>query len=292
MNLQDLLNDLGVDFRLVGEHHHATTGWCSIDCPFCSPGSGKFRLGLNIRFGAANCWSCGPKKISEVLYELTGSYSHLKSLHFDFSSDFTSSLPHKKPGKFKQPEGLSPGLLPVHISYLRQRKFDPDNLARLWGLRGFGLHHKYCWRIWIPILYRGEVVSFTTRSLSNEEPRYLNSPPEDEKLPLKDLLFGEDYARHAIVVCEGPFDAMAIGPGAVATCGVGYTAEQLAKMVTYPNRVVCFDSEPNAQIRAKELCRELALFPGQTSNITLETGKDPAEASEEEIQELRKEFLE
>lgn len=291
MDLQELLNDLEISYRTVGEHHHATHGWLQIDCIYCSPSSGKFRLGLNPQSGAANCWTCGTHSLREVLYELTGTNSRhfLKDIHFDFSH---LPPPSQKIGKLKLPEGLGP-LLPIHLNYLQFRKFNSEVLTKLWGVRGFEIHHKYSWRLFIPLIYCGEIVSFLTRSLVDREPRYLNADPEDEKYPLKNLLFGEDYVRNSIIICEGCFDVFRIGPGAVATMGIGYTKEQLAKMVNYPIRVICFDSEPEAQKRAKELAQELDLLSGggETINIELESGKDPAEASEEEIQEIRRTFL-
>jgi len=80
------------------------------------------------------------------------------------------------------------------------------------------------------------------------------------------------------VICEGPVDAWALGPGGVATCGVGYTAAQRAAASRYPVRVACFDSEPDAQQRAEVLCAELSVMPGQTMLWRLESGKDAATA--------------
>jgi DNA primase len=84
---------------------------------------------------------------------------------------------------------------------------------------------------------------------------------------------------------------MAIGPGAVATFGVNYTQEQAAKIARYPVRVICFDSESQAQKQAKKLLDTLTPLPGETHNIVLESGKDPAECDPSEIAELRAKFL-
>lgn len=104
------------------------------------------------------------------------------------------------------------------------------------------------------------------------------------------MLFGIDFIRHAIIVCEGPMDAMKIGPGAVSTMGISYTKHQLKQIVDFPVRVVCFDNEPDAQKRAKKLCSDLSSFPGKTTNIVLDV-KDPGEASPKEIKLIRKSFL-
>ena len=62
-------------------------------------------------------------------------------------------------------------------------------------------------------------------------------------------------------------------------------------MLKYPVRAVCFDAEKEAQKRAKELCTYLESFPGETMNILLEHGNDPADTSKKEIEQIRKVVL-
>ena len=103
-------------------------------------------------------------------------------------------------------------------------------------------------------------------------------------------MYGEDYARHSITIQEGPTDAWNTGPGAVATLGTGYSEAQVNRMVKYPIRAVCFDNNPIAQKRARKLCNDLAVFPGVTSNIKLNS-EDAGSATKKEIYKIRKEFL-
>jgi hypothetical protein len=113
----------------------------------------------------------------------------------------------------------------------------------------------------------------------------------DEVYPHKNLLFGEHYVRDSIIITEGPLDAMKIGPGAVATCGTSYSMEQVLSMSKYPTRVVCFDSEPEAQRRAVALADMLSLYKGDTYVVQLDS-EDAGAATQEEIQELRQTFIE
>src|SRR5690606_40342887 len=98
-------------------------------------------------------------------------------------------------------------------------------------------------------------------------------------------------SRHTIVIVEGPIDAWTIGPGAVATFGLSFSAEQKAAMSEFPRRVVCFDSEHLAQKQAKRLCEDLCLLPGVTENVVLESGKDPRSCDPDEVLELRKRYF-
>ena len=135
------------------------------------------------------------------------------------------------------------------------------------------------------------MVSWTTRTIvPNKKPKYLSSPPRRESLPHKEMLFGVDKAFHTIIITEGPFNVFRIGPGAVATFGTDYTKAQFLKMLDFPTRVICFDK--GAEYEAQRLYNDLSVMPGETVLLTLETGDDPAEADEDEIQQIRGHFLE
>jgi DNA primase len=128
--------------------------------------------------------------------------------------------------------------------------------------------------------------------LSNDNPpKYVSAKPDQEIVPHKEVLYGAELARHAIVICEGPIDAWAIGPGAVCSFGLTYTEHQLKVMGSFPIRAVCFDNEPMAYRQAKKLQHQLSVFPGETSVIRLESGKDPAECDPIEIEAIRRRFL-
>ena len=165
-------------------------------------------------------------------------------------------------------------------------------MADLWELGGIGPARELKWRIFAPVFdLQGREITWTTRAIGNDAKRYISAPVEKEEVNIKATLYGQHLARHSIIITEGPVDAWAIGPGAVATCGVGYTQTQAQLAAAYPNRAVCFDAEPAAQRRAEELCQLLAGMPGRTVNIELETGDDPASADPAEIMEIRQEFL-
>lgn len=285
MQLRAIFQEYNIDYREPGSTPHVRGDWLGLICPWCGTG-GKYGLGINERSYAASCWKCGIHKIGDVLKELTGEpWWKIKELLGDRESFFHKETP--KQGVLKLPEGLRP-LSSIHKKYLRNRGFDPDELVKLWGLQCTCLTPQLPWRIFIPVVYRGETISWTTRSLASNGVRYVNASSSEEKLSLKSMLYGEDYCRHALIVVEGPTDVWRIGPGAVATMGVKYTPEQVIKISHYPYRFICFDNEPGAQRQARKLMWELSVFPGKTKNLILETGKDAGEADIKEIKEIRK----
>lgn len=289
MKFADVLRELEIPFREAGEHHHTRPGWIQLDCPFCGPGSEKWHLGYSLNGNYLNCWQCGPQRLVETLAELSGrKLRECSALLHDITRVREFEQKDKR-GKLVLPKALGP-LKKCQRQYLRSRGFNVKRIERLWQVQGIGINPPYSWSIFIPITLQGAVVSWTTRSISNEGLRYNTAPAECESISAKNLLYGMDYCRHAIIIVEGPLDVWNIGPGAAAIMGLGYKQAQVLKMSQFPVRVVCFDSEPAAQKRARRLCDKLEVFPGKTYNVVL-NAKDPGEAEQKEIRQLRKEFL-
>ena len=222
--------------------------------------------------------------------EITG-YSYTKCKKLISGIETTRIKKEKIKGKLIIPKGVE-RLEFSHIHYLQKRGFIPSKLVKLWKIQGIGISSQLPWRIFIPIFYHGKMVSWTTRSISNSKKvtRYISASTKEELMPHKSLLYGEDYARQSVIITEGPFDTWKIGPGAVATLGTGYSNNQAFRMTSYPKRAICFDNEKEAQKRAKKLCDDLSVFPGETYNIQLDA-KDAATANEKEIKLLRTHFL-
>ena len=132
------------------------------------------------------------------------------------------------------------------------------------------------------------MVSWTTRSISSKvEQRYISAAEDEESVPHKTLLYGEQHCSHAVCAVEGPFDAWRVGYGAVALCGTAYERAQVQRLSKYLVRAVWFDQEPTAQAKAKKLVNELSVFPGETFLINGDSA-DPGSASEKEIKQVRK----
>ena len=284
-----MLRRYGVEYRTYGQHHHVSQGWLNVDCPNCSAGSNNFRLGYNIRGKRFNCWVCGYRPLIDTLGKLLG-LSRKATIEVVEGLGASERVMEAPRGRLELPAGIGK-LLSAHRKYLIGRGFDPDQLTEVWKIGGIGLASKLAWRIFIPAFLNGEVVSWTTRAITDKvQSKYITAKKVQEKFPLKQMLYGEQFCSHTIIINEGPMDAWTIGPGAVATCGVSYTREQLLRMSKYPVRVIVFDNEPDAQRRARKLSDDLAVFDGDTYNVVL-SGKDASRSPKREIEELRRRFL-
>jgi hypothetical protein len=272
-------------------HHHTTEGWIQFDCPFCGKDSGRYHMGYNISGGFVNCWKCGTHSIASVLHEYTGfPYRKIVSLVKQLDEVHNPPLVRENLKGFLELPPNVDHLKDAHIRYLSKRGFNYKEIQQLWQIKGISISNKLSWRLFIPIIYGGKVVSWTTRSLGNKGQRYISAKPEQELMPHKNILYGMDYVRNAAIIVEGPMDAWAVGPGAVATFGTAYTKPQILELIRIPKRVICYDSSEDAQKQASKLLYELGPFSGDTLNVILDA-KDPAEAKASELKRLRK-FLE
>lgn len=288
MRFTELLQTLKIPYRAEG-HEHCRPGWLQLDCPFCGK-IGHYRMGYSLRGGYVNCWSCGSRRLADTIMAITGlAYRAVRVLLTDVDHVRPVARPEVR-GTLKLPDMVGP-LGYAHREYLRGRGFRPRTIERLWRVRGIGIATRLAWRLFIPIIYRAETVSWTTRAIAaGESMRYRSAAANEEARNHKELLYGWDYVRQACIIVEGPLDAWAIGPGAVATCGTAYSRRQLLEMGKAPIRAVCFDNDRPAQQRARRLCDNLMVMPGTTTNVVLDA-KDAAAAPKKDIALLRKTFL-
>lgn len=247
-------------------------------------------MGYNLNQHYCHCWACSSHGLLESLATVTG-LTKGEVFKLVGVADRRPVKDDRPRGKLTLPSGIS-DLLPQHRRYLKRRGFDPDEMAAVWGVRGIPMAAKLSWTLFIPIHDKtGEVASWTTRRLTDREPRYRGARVSEEAVSKRSLLYGEHLVpAHGVIVHEGPADCWRTGPGAVATLGVAYSRAQVWKLVSYPVRVVCFDNTDDGRERAAKLTRILASYPGKTARVSLEA-KDAGSAGDGEIQALRRLIL-
>ena len=296
MNITDLLQELRILYAPAGTHKNVRYGWIGLDCPWCGT-IGRQHLGIRLGDLRCTCWQCGGHRLGDTLAAVTGApirdaMAWVQRLDRPVGAPDSARVASQRPSRLLLPTGMRRALGGPHAIYLRKRGFDPGKIIETWGVGVIERAARLPWRIWVPVVERAREVSWTTRAIGDGTgSKYISARPEEELVPIKDVLYGADLASSAVVVCEGPLDVWAIGPGAVATMGVGYSPVQIWEIGSYPVRAICFDSEKGAQRRAERLANTLSGFPGETHVIMLETGKDPPECEPGEIEEIRERFL-
>jgi hypothetical protein len=280
-------------------HKHTQVGWAQVPCPFCS-GTEGLHLGFNIEGGFFNCWRCGWHPALDVIIELLHvPFKDAQQLLKQYGSNDIvaqtfkgrTSLEAKK-GSVKLPTGLMP-LSKPHRKYLRERGFDPYELANKWDLMGTGPIGDYKFRIIAPIKLNGRIVSYQGRDTTGKQLlRYKACRKEDELIAHQNIVYGFDHIEGDTgVVVEGITDVWRLGFGSCGTFGIDFTPSQIRLMKTIPRWKVVFDPESQARMRAISLARCLGTLGCDVEKVELEGVGDPAELDQEDADELMKELL-
>ena len=293
----------GIPIADVQDKHYRS-GWVQVECPFCSGNAGH-HLGYSIHEDYFNCWRCGWKPPELVLSTLSGSdRAEAKKLLREYKTvvrqDSTASfVPIKRVGRLKFP--LTVDWTEKHSQYLKERKFKPNMLRRLWGLKATGHIGAYANRIIAPIRFKGQFVSFQGRDITGKHKlRYKACKKEKEVIDHKHTIYGMDHCSDSIVVVEGITDVWRLGYGAGATYGIKYTPEQVLLLSQFERRYVLFDTEdPQARAQGLKLAEELSTFPGYTEYVELDNdcrwinkkeGRDPANLTQACANEIMEEL--
>lgn len=282
-------------------HKRSREGWIQIHCPFCL-GSHGWHLGFHIASGAIRCWRCGThsqidliKKIAHCNFKTAREIQreYKASRHTRTANANRESIVNVKVhSETKWPLGTTE-LTERHRRYLERRKFDPDKLIETWDLRAVGPIGKYKWRIIAPIYFKGKMVSYQGRDITNKaEAKYKACPKSDEVIEHQTILYGYDEAPEDVcILVEGIVDVWRLGPGAVCCFGTSFTTSQINLLAKRFRKVyVMFDmDEDNAIKMAEQLASLLAARDVEVEILELENG-DPGEMSQKEADDLMEEL--
>lgn len=297
MDMLTLLKSSGIrvyrrDDGIREKHISSDRAWVQMVCPIC--GTDHLWLGYNTDKDFFHCYNHG----HATKYELFRAWfpkQNVKDLldQLDVAWDDDEIQKTAEQGTYDPPHPVRSLLdFKRHVAYVRGRGLDPEEMAKAWGWGAIPAdgERPYQDRLFFPVFNRdGVPVSWQTRTILKNEPnRYLTAPKKREAEPIKTLLYGEHLVNplKTVIVCEGVFDAVAIGPNAVATFGKSLTKQQILKIKKYPKCIICFDSEKDTQEQAKELADQISLLrEGPCYSVSLDA-PDPATAPKHEIESL------
>ncbi|MGB3206547.1 MAG: DNA primase [Crinalium sp.] len=195
--------------------------------------------------------------------------------------------------------GYAPSGWEILYKYLVEQKSFPVQLVEQAGLivprkSGGGYYDRFRDRLIIPIHdTQGRVIGFGGRTLTDEQPKYLNSP-ETELFDKGRTLFALDKAKDAIgkqdqaVVVEGYFDAIALHEAGinnvVASLGTALSLNQVKQLLRYTDSkriILNFDADAAGTNAAERAIGEIAnlAYQGevQLRILNLPKGKDADE---------------
>ena len=296
--IRKFYDDNGLEyFDGAYSHKHTRQGWVNRPCPFCT-GNPGLHLGFNEKSGYFVCYRCGGHPVAKVVRALLNVswYTANKIVkQYGGDSDYKTKVQRENREKgleVKLPAGTKQ-MANMHTLYLRDRGFDPDQLYKTWGLLGTGSIGRYKYRIIAPVFFRGVLVSFQGRDITNKSSlKYKACPKHKERIHHKHVLYGFDLAGRDVIVVEGITDAWRLGPGAVATFGIKYTWAQVQLLSTFRRVFVWFDeSDPEAVDKSQQLMLDLGSLGVESNAIWTGLGGDPGDKTPEEAKYIMQDLL-
>lgn len=295
MNFRKICQDYRIPIAPMG-HKHQRAGWINVVCPFCT-GNPGYHLGFQEDSGGGFvCYrgGCGwHGRISSISALLHVPASEARVIIQQYGGKaYTVQRPTNREYQFgtnvELPLGTSELRHPKAITYLEQRRFDPEKLIRMWGILQTGPVGTYKFRIVIPIKFLGYTVSYTCRSYVGHETRYMSCPTQLEAIPHKEILYGLDEVpskKRLVVVEGGGPDVWRMGPGCVSTFGTKVTPAQIKIMTNY-KRVILLRDLDEAGLLAWEKVAARLRFAGTELVIVDPPAQDPAELTDNEAEYL------
>jgi hypothetical protein len=274
------------------EGNNVQPGWINVQCPLCEDKSNHG--GFNPSEGYYNCWRCGGHSLKYVISRLLGVDKNLaEKIVFEYSGrSYLLSKLNKKIPRATQVTPPGESLQTIHRKYLIRRNFDPDYIEKKYQIVGTGPAGEYKFRLIIPLYFQDRIISFQGRDITDKQKlRYKNCPVEESILHYKDILYNIDsVSGNRIAVVEGVFDAWRMGDGFVATFGTAITECQISLLSKYQYIQFLFDSEPEAQEKAKKAANKLSSVGCNVEIIDLEMKEDPGDLSNKQARRIRREI--
>jgi hypothetical protein len=292
MDILRLYQDYGIPIASEEDKHHRY-GWVNTECPFCT-GNPGYHLGWNEEEEYFYCWRCGwkpPGKTISTLLHIPENEVNRILIQYGVNRSIRSYKKDKNKLPFQLPVGTTT-LSESHKKYMGKRGFNFTLIEKLWGVQATGPIGKlgsidYRFRIVIPFYWNGQIVSFDSRDITNQQPeKYKACPKEREIIEHKKILYGNQEHWESTGICvEGPTDVWRLGVKSFAVSGIEYTHSQVRIMAqTFKRVAVMFDDEIQAQTQAKKLVAELKFRGVDAFNVKVKG--DPGSLQQDEADEL------
>jgi len=290
INYIQLFDDYSVDYATEGKN--VGQNFIGLHCPWC--GDSSYHGGVpkdgTERF---SCWRCGNHGLKQTLATILG-VKNVDIILDGYRDDFVT-VNEKRTSDCGVSHVSVPGseLQWYHKTYLQNRRYDPELLMQKYKVAGTEPLSDYGARVYFPIIYKGEVVSYQGRSINPYDTyRYMTASPQEEKMFHKHLLYNYDFCKEDfIVLVEGVFDALRLGDSACATFGTQFMAEQLLLVKPFKRVFMLYDNEFTAQEKAKKAANMVGgLIDGEVMVVNLGGSKDPDDLSDDDARCLMSEF--
>lgn len=299
MNFEKLFNDYHIEYN-----NRINRGWTNVHCPYCIEVSGTFHGGFNDAGNYYHCWKCGGHDFENTLSLVTRiPKSQIKDLieQYQGRSRILKRL-NKRESKVDKIELPTDTFTKAERKYLKSRNFNPKLLHEKYGIVGGGISGPWKYRIIIPLILNGKIVSWTGRSILPKEKlkelnisRYKNLSIEQSVIDPKSILYNLDNCKNDVaVLTEGAFDVIRLGNDFFCSFGTELTQSQISMIKERFRKVfIMFDNEIEAQEKARKFGLQIASMGVEVEIVDAYSDfnkNDGGELSQEEVNQIRKEL--
>lgn len=264
MDFEKLFTDYKIEFN-----NRVNKGWTNVHCPYCEEISGTFHGGFNNAGNYYHCWKCGGHDFRQTLSLVTNIPKNQIELLIKQYQGNISILNHlnKRKSLFTKLELPTDTLTVAERKYLKSRNFNPAFLNQKYKIVGGGITGKWKFRIIIPLILNGQVVSWTGRSILSDKqqkklniPRYKNLSIKQSVINPKSVLYNLDNCKERVaVLTEGAFDVIRLGDGFFCSFGTELDQSQISLIKERFDKIfIMFDNEPEAQVKARKYGMQIA----------------------------------
>jgi len=268
---------------VLGQGKKTSNGNYAYHCPFCHHHKPKLEINFTENKQGHNpwhCWVCNTrgktivglfKKTEASPEKIAEAKSYVKSGYEVEETIVKNTL--KLPEEFTPLYPIPSGISAKHaLFYLKKRNITTEDIIKYnIGYCEFG---EYANMIVIPSYNaNGELNFFVGRSFEKESFRkYKNPSVSKDIIPFELFINWES----PIVLCEGPFDAMAIKRNAIPLLGKHIQNNLMKKIVTSKVEQIYIALDKDAQKDALDFC-EVFMNEGKEVHLIDMEDKDPSE---------------
>lgn len=142
-------------------------------------------------------------------------------------------------------------------NYIKNRFENPDEVIYKYDLQ-YCYSGSYFGYIIVPVYEWKKLVWFQGRTFlpANRDPKYLG--PSNETKPI----FGIDYVGKEAILCEGVFDAMTLGEGAICAFGSSLSKSQIKTLesMELTTLIIYYDWDRAGRYGARQICKQVKGF--------------------------------
>jgi DNA primase len=289
-----MVNELLVNLvnSVLGAGKRTARGNQSYTCPFCHHHKPKLEVNFTENSEGINqwaCWACSKKgKSIKSLFkqiQVDASYfQELSKLVKNVSLHNIGEVKHnilELPKEFKTFTNNQDIIARHALAYLQKRNISKQDIFK-YNI-GYCTSGQYAKMIVIPSYdSTGKLNYFTARSFEpNPYTKYRNPETSRDIIPLE-LFINWDLP---IILCEGPFDAMAIKRNVVPLFGKNIQPSLMKKLVESKVQKIYIALDKDALNQALRFCEQLIDVGKEVYLVELQ-GKDPSELGFENFTKL------